>query len=379
MSKTALLQSTAVDVVKSSEKLPAPRPKREYADFDAFVANADKLVGFFNSVSRDIERLDDLGFQWLEWPYDRHWLDLDQAKKAIERAKIGVQTAKYALWQFPQARKRLAEFKRDEKWYNRKELYDIKGKGKKAQWTLSRRVVAEQIGLLLASFQNSRPGTPKVFGKMVVEEVYANSPNACELESACRHVRRNQNFPPSIAEMLKAIKSESKAWCDRWEMLGDNPEDDDADDYWQRRLKEAIAEADSTIGKAQAKLAEFAAEEVKREAAREARERERKEAEERARAEREAKAAEQAAEVERRNEEWDRKWRSANACREVHTELWDAVLLDLSPKMAAQDAETMAALHEAGGFVFYVAQLVRARLLNAAMPKRPEADGAMGC
>src|SRR5215831_8363736 len=66
---------------------------------------------------------------------------------------------------------------------------------------------------------NARPGTPKVFGRMLTEEVYANSPNACVLESACRQVRRTKDFPPSIAEVLKAIDKEGDAWCERWEWL----------------------------------------------------------------------------------------------------------------------------------------------------------------
>ena len=41
MSNTALLKSSATVVVKSTETLPAASTKRGYADFDAFVANAD--------------------------------------------------------------------------------------------------------------------------------------------------------------------------------------------------------------------------------------------------------------------------------------------------------------------------------------------------
>jgi hypothetical protein len=170
-------------------------------------------------------------------------------------AKYSVQSARNALSGFPQIRKPLAEFKRDLKWYDRKELYDIKRKGKQEQRTLSRRVVSEQVGLLLASFQNSRPGTPKVFGRMVVEEVYANKPNACVLESACRHVRRNQDFPPSIAEMLKAIDKEGSAWCPRWEWL-DDVDGIDTADYRRSLLESAIAKAESMLAQAQANFAE---------------------------------------------------------------------------------------------------------------------------
>jgi hypothetical protein len=278
MNKTALLKnSTAVDVVKSAEKLPATKRQREYGDFDAFVENADKLVAFFNSVDTEIERLDvEDEFEWVEWPDpDRHTLDLKKAKEKIRAAKYKIDSARHALSQLPQVRKSLAAFKRDEKWYNRRELYEIKGKGKREreQWTLSRRVVAEQIALLLASFQNSRPGTPKVFGKMLVEEVYANNANACVLESACRRVRRTKDFPPSIAEVLKAIDEEASAWGERWTWL-DEPDGIDTVDYYRRRLETAIAEAEPIIAKAEAKFAEreakAKAEEEKRKAYQEA-------------------------------------------------------------------------------------------------------------
>jgi len=75
------------------------------------------------------------------------------------------------------------------------------------------------------------------------------------LESACRRVRREKDFPPSIAEVLKAIESESTAWCDRWEMLNCDAEAE------RCGLQKAIGEAESVIAKAEAKLAEREAEE----------------------------------------------------------------------------------------------------------------------
>ena len=40
------------------------------------------------------------------------------------------------------------------------------------------------------------------------------------------------------------------------------------------------------------------------------------------------------------------------------------MLSGLAPKLGVQDAATLAAMHEAGGLVFYVAQLVRTQLAN---------------
>jgi hypothetical protein len=58
--------------------------------------------------------------------------------------------------------------------------------------------------------------------------------------------------------------------------------------------------------------------------------------------------------------------------------LWDAVLSELGPKLAAQDAATRAAMREAGGLMFYVMELVCDRLRNGAMPKPPKTDNAVG-
>jgi hypothetical protein len=270
MTKTALLKnSTAIEVVQSA-KLPAAKPKREYADFDRFVANADKLVAFFERADQQYNRLAAVEFKWLEKD-ERCVFDLERAKQEIAVAKYSVESARGILLNFPQMQKRLAEYKRDVKWYDRKDLYEIKGKGKREQWTLSRRVVSEQMALLLASFQNSRPGTPKAFGRMIIEEVYANNPNACTLESACRRVRRTHDFPPSIAEMLKAIDKEGDAWCSRWEYLdSDDNAAESSDVFFRRHLEETITEAESTIAKAQAKLDEREAKEKAAEAKRQA-------------------------------------------------------------------------------------------------------------
>ena len=84
------------------------------------------------------------------------------------------------------------------------------------------------------------------------------------------------------------------------------------------------------------------------------------------------------AELARRKEEWERKHLAAKACQQVHPELWEAVHSDLIDKIATQDAATLAAMHEAGGLFLYLAELVRARLRNGAMPKQSGAEDAMG-
>ena len=82
MSKTVSLKnSTALEVVKSAEKLPAPLAKRAYADFDIFVENVDKLTAL-------IERAQALHAQKGRDP-SRHFawvmIDLDHFKSVNDR------------------------------------------------------------------------------------------------------------------------------------------------------------------------------------------------------------------------------------------------------------------------------------------------------
>jgi hypothetical protein len=290
MSTVALRNSTALEAVKSSPKLPAPKPQRDYSSFDEFVANADQLVRFSQTVWKQLGLLE-IEFDWLD-ASDRH-VYLPFAKEELKRAKNSLGFAKDVLGQHARARKRLADFRRDEKWYDRKELYEVTGTGKHQRRKLSRRVVTEQIALLLASFQNSRPGTPKAFSRMLIEEVYAKNPNACVLESACRRVRREKDFPPSIAEVLKAIDKESEAWCDRWELI----EGDPLHEEW---LRESITEAERTITKAEAEVAERERKQKAEEKARRVKlEQECKEAAERAAAEKADREAKEAARARR--------------------------------------------------------------------------------
>lgn len=171
-----------------------------------------------------------------------------------------MQLAKDTLSDFPRIRKRLAAATRDLNWYDRDELYEGRGKRKH----LSRRVVSEQIALLLASFANLKPGSPEEFSHMTVKEVYANDPNAVVLESACRRLRRTEEFV-SVAAILKAIETENTAWAGRWEMLEGN-----IADYWQAKLGKTIGKAGSMIAKAKTKLVDLEAAEAKRQARREA-------------------------------------------------------------------------------------------------------------
>ena len=72
---------------------------------------------------------------------------------------------------------------------------------------------------------------------MLIEELVAANPTAVELEAACRWVRRNCTFAPSVAEMLKAIR-EAKLPCGEF----DDDCDGEAAIIWvHKELEKALA------------------------------------------------------------------------------------------------------------------------------------------
>jgi hypothetical protein len=248
MSKT-VAHSTAIQVVKSAEKRPAQPEKREYGEFDKFVENVDTLSDVSDRISHYEDRVCGVKFEWVN-KAEHVYLDLDEAKKQILAAKSSVQLARRALTsEFAWAQKLMKRCKRDEKWYDRMELYDKKGKGKRTKEILSRRVVSEQMALLVSCIPNTKPGSPEVFGRMLTEEIYARSPNACVLESACRDMRRTKKFL-TIAEMYEALDKAQEQWSSRWDVLTWDI------DETREQLEKFVAMTEAEIVEAEAKLAE---------------------------------------------------------------------------------------------------------------------------
>jgi hypothetical protein len=98
----------------------------------------------------------------------------------------------------------LAKYEEGWAFYEREEQYGEKyDKAKGTEWRLARRIIFEQVASLLGSCAGA-PQVPEVYTPMLIEEIVAANPTAVQLEAACRWVRRNCTFAPSIAEMLKA-------------------------------------------------------------------------------------------------------------------------------------------------------------------------------
>ena len=187
-----------------------------YADFDRFMK-----IG--KSVADDLAHLNDALDSFDEHPEQATPERFAQCRKAL--ADIKQQTA---------------EWNALDKICNGEMFYD------EDNGNLRRRVVEEQVALLLGSFPNAVPHNPKVYTGMLVEEIVAAEPSAVALEAACREIRRTKNFLPTPAEMLKILREKeteaaaaNDACCD----------DDETSDYFprmERRIREAEAALEQT-------------------------------------------------------------------------------------------------------------------------------------
>lgn len=79
--------------------------------------------------------------------------------------------------------------------------------------------VGRQIALLLGSYPNARPSDPAVYSRMLIEDVRAAQPTWAALDSACRHWRQKQKWPPSVAELLDELGRAEGRWRVRADMM----------------------------------------------------------------------------------------------------------------------------------------------------------------
>jgi hypothetical protein len=172
--KTVALQNST-PIVKSA-KLPATRGKREYRDFDDFARLGKTLVERFDDVvvrgnADDGTTLPMIKAFWVETAFfDRDTLYEETKKKRPNH--VGCHTDRQ----------------------------------------ITRRVVSEEISLLIGGFPNAGPHSPKVYTRMMIEEIVAANPTAVALEGACREIRRTKTFAPSIPELLEALRQHEERW-----------------------------------------------------------------------------------------------------------------------------------------------------------------------
>jgi hypothetical protein len=75
--------------------------------------------------------------------------------------------------------------------------------------------VAKMVAKLVGSWPTSNIPEPAVFVRALIEDVMALDPTFVAFESACRKLRRELKFMPSIAEVVAEIERQESAWHDR--------------------------------------------------------------------------------------------------------------------------------------------------------------------
>jgi hypothetical protein len=71
--------------------------------------------------------------------------------------------------------------------------------------------IGKHLAALLGSFPSSRPGSPEIFSGALLEDVASLSPSVAAVEQACRTLRRELKFCPSICVTREAVKAAQTA------------------------------------------------------------------------------------------------------------------------------------------------------------------------
>jgi hypothetical protein len=218
-----------VPAVKSA-KVPAPKVKREWREFDDFIALAETLKSRVDGLWKHVEAIPDV--------FDD---DDDEQPSAIALAN-----AMYILRGEKLDERRMREFDELLEYFEREELYEpTKGKkmtpdllGCHNDRVISRRVVSEQVGMLIGSFPNAGPHSPEVYTRMLIEEIIAAKPSAVALEACCREIRRTKTFIPTVAEVLKVLRDQMEKWeSQRLDIIEWDQE------RWRKMLSDKLQEA----------------------------------------------------------------------------------------------------------------------------------------
>lgn len=218
--KAVALKANIMPVVKSA-KLPAVQ-QREYQEFDEYVRAADSLRSGYDELFAALEALQAEIDAAPKVPFDqigggsmmRHKMQL--ALRRLQKCD----DCKSLLLLY-------SKFDAGRRWYEREELYEEMKEprcdllGGYHSDVLTRRVVSEQVAMLIGSFPNANPHSSEVYVPMLIEEIIAANPRASALESTCREIRRTKTFLPAIAEVLKVLREQAERLKHLWLMKDD--------------------------------------------------------------------------------------------------------------------------------------------------------------
>jgi hypothetical protein len=218
--------STNLTVVQNTP--PVPVITRHH--FDQMIAEIDALVETCNRMRDAYEELENAVYKHQDYRGESHE---KRALRALERAE-NIQASTDPQW--PDIERRLAKVRADLVHYHHPSMYND-------GWHFKPEIIAAKVADMLGSFPNAGPHDPERYVPALIEEIIGHGDLGPVIESAIRHVVRQSKFPPSIAEMLKALEHESTAWCDRWRVVDTRDQYDEGDSlaYWREELPNTIA------------------------------------------------------------------------------------------------------------------------------------------
>jgi hypothetical protein len=200
-------------------KPPAKIGGRTYADFDEMIRVIDMLDLHWQRLNKCSEELSEVIGTIQETLENKP--PLTPSQKQIDDASLWVLAAKSAVTQstLDDGQRMVdlgtiaAKMRADVAFYERDELWEDRDHG-----VISRELVSDAIGILVGSYPNTNPHSPKVYTAMLIEEAIAAKPNPIIFEAACRRWRRTEKFAPSPSEFLKVMAKISSEWGerDRW-------------------------------------------------------------------------------------------------------------------------------------------------------------------
>jgi hypothetical protein len=230
MSKNS--NSNKLTVVQNTQ--PVPVITRHH--FDQMIAQIDALVKANNRLANASEALESAVWNLEEclrrYNCYSHHVEHHKARAlhALERAE---QIQSITNWS--EIERMLPKVRADLVHYHHPSMYNN-------GWHLKPEIIAAKVADMLGSFPNAGPHDPERYVPALIDEIIGHGDLAPVLECAIRHVVRQSKFPPSIAEMLKALKDQSSAWGDRWRVVDTLDENEEGDSlaYWREELPKNI-------------------------------------------------------------------------------------------------------------------------------------------
>jgi hypothetical protein len=181
---------TPSDRRRAEVRAPTAPPTRRRSDFDRWIDVGADLAAHYGRLTDVLEKLNE-----------------EASPAALLEAE-----SLLARWPEDQLRDAVMKFIEARDWYERDEIYDEDTSG---ELVVSAKFVAERIGIMLTAIPSASPANGPAYARLLIEEVLGADATATQVEFATRQLARTQTRTPSLAALLRAIRSaQTPEWHD---------------------------------------------------------------------------------------------------------------------------------------------------------------------